>query len=248
MRLPALALPVVLAVAGAGYFLAKSKENPGNSSLKTAPAYTDERSADAEDAAIIAGTISSRDLTEEQSNALVTAAGRRYMRRKLAWMEGGQQAGVASLKHDMDAARRVYDLAESLGRKTRLIMASAKADIEMEQLLARNPSGLSALVDRHIGHNTLTDGEIEGIESAFLQEFGRPLPVSARGASAMHRAMGFDHTGRVDVAVNPGGSEGLWLRRHLIGKGISFFAFRGSAAGSSTGAHIHIGPASGRAH
>jgi hypothetical protein len=146
----------------------------------------------------------------------------------------------------MESARRVYDLTESLGRTARLLSNSARADVEMERLLARG-SGLSALAERHIGYNEMSDALIDDVEKAFQKQFGKPLPVSARGASAVHRSLGFDHTGRVDVAVSPGGAEGLWLRRYLISKGISFFAFRRAAAGQSTGAHIHIGPASGHA-
>jgi hypothetical protein len=258
MRFSVLALPLILTVAGAGYFFAKPNQDPVEKYLAaraTAPAYVDEKTADAEDGAVIARAIANKDLGEDESNRMVAAAGRRYLRRKLAWQEAqSAPAGkvspdqIAARKRDMDSSRRVFDLAESLGRKTRVILSSARADIEMERLLARGGAGLSALVDRHIGHNQLTDTEIGNIEKAFLKEFGKPLPVSARGASAVHRSLGFDHAGRVDVALSPSGAEGLWLRNHLIGKGISFFAFRSAARGMSTGAHIHIGPASGHAH
>jgi hypothetical protein len=50
----------------------------------------------------------------------------------------------------------------------------------------------------------------------------------------------------VDVAVSPENSEGLWLRRYLSGKGISYFAYRSAVRGQATGAHIHMGAASRR--
>ena len=62
--------------------------------------------------------------------------------------------------------------------------------------------------------------------------------------SAVHRAMGFDHHGRFDLAVSPSQPEGVWARRYLTEKHVTFFAFRSAVPGRATGAHIHIGPAS----
>jgi hypothetical protein len=64
------------------------------------------------------------------------------------------------------------------------------------------------------------------------------------GQTAVHRAMGFDHSGRVDVALNPDSAEGEWLRTFLTVKRIPFFVFRQAIPGKATGAHIHIGPVS----
>jgi hypothetical protein len=58
--------------------------------------------------------------------------------------------------------------------------------------------------------------------------------------------MGFDHTGRLDVALSPDQAEGMWLCSFLRSMGIPFYGFRGAIAGKATGAHIHIGPASER--
>jgi hypothetical protein len=74
------------------------------------------------------------------------------------------------------------------------------------------------------------------------------MPVSARGSTAVHRAMGFDHTGRIDVAVNPDAPEGVWLRKYLDTQGIPYYAFRAAIAGKATAPHIHIGPGSTRLH
>ena len=62
----------------------------------------------------------------------------------------------------------------------------------------------------------------------------------------MHRALGFDHRGRVDVAVVPDAPQGRWLKRYLEARHIPYFAFRAAVPGQATGAHIHIGPASTR--
>ena len=82
------------------------------------------------------------------------------------------------------------------------------------------------------------------MESAFEREFGKPLPVSAMGETAVHRALGFDHRGRVDVAVYPDTPEGIWLRNYLTTNHIPYFAFRHAVPGKATGAHIHLGPMS----
>ena len=79
-----------------------------------------------------------------------------------------------------------------------------------------------------------------------LLNFGEALPVSAMGDTAVHRALGFDHRGRVDVALSPDSAEGEWLRLYLTVKRIPFFVFRQAVPGKATGAHIHIGPMSTR--
>ncbi len=79
------------------------------------------------------------------------------------------------------------------------------------------------------------------IEQFFAARFGRPLPVSARGESEVHRQMHFDHRNAMDVALHPDSPEGRALMEYLRKENIPFLAFRGRVAGSSTGAHIHIG-------
>jgi hypothetical protein len=79
------------------------------------------------------------------------------------------------------------------------------------------------------------------IETYFAALFGHPLPVSARGESDVHRQMHFDHRNAMDVALHPDSVEGRALMDYLRKSGIPFMAFRGKVAGSSTGAHIHIG-------
>jgi hypothetical protein len=66
------------------------------------------------------------------------------------------------------------------------------------------------------------------------------------GETAVHRALGFDHHGRVDVALYPDTTEGVWLRQYLAQNHIPYIAFRHAVPGKATGAHIHIGPMSTR--
>jgi hypothetical protein len=102
------------------------------------------------------------------------------------------------------------------------------------------------VVDRYEGDGTFTPVEFTRIESAFATRFGKAIPVSAMGETAVHRALGFDHRGRVDVAIYPDTPEGVWLRQYLAQNHIPYFAFRHAVPGKATGAHIHIGPMSTR--
>jgi hypothetical protein len=84
------------------------------------------------------------------------------------------------------------------------------------------------------------------IERHFLASVGRPLPISARGQTALHDRMGLDHRHAVDVAVHPDSPEGRLLMSYLRQQGIPFIGMRGPVLGASTGAHIHIGQPSPR--
>jgi hypothetical protein len=88
--------------------------------------------------------------------------------------------------------------------------------------------------------------DLQAIEKAFEIEFNRPLPISADGQTEVHRALGFDHRGRIDVAIDPRDREGIWLRRYLRSRRIPYYAFTSAVAGKATAAHIHIGPGSNR--
>jgi hypothetical protein len=90
--------------------------------------------------------------------------------------------------------------------------------------------------------------DLKPLALAFEQKFEHPLPISAEGETNLHRALGFDHRGRVDVAVSPNAPEGIWLLRYLKARKIPFYAFTRAIPGKATAAHIHIGPGSTRLH
>ena len=90
--------------------------------------------------------------------------------------------------------------------------------------------------------------DLKPLALAFQQKFDHPLPISAEGETNLHRALGFDHHGRVDVAVSPNAPEGIWLLRYLKARKIPFYAFTRAIPGKATAAHIHIGPGSTRLH
>ncbi len=108
--------------------------------------------------------------------------------------------------------------------------------------------GKGGAMVRFDGNRKFTDADFEIVSKAFERRFHRPLPVSADGQTSLHSALGFDHRGRVDVALSPDQTEGLWLCNYLRSLGIPYFAFRRAVAGSATSAHIHMGPGSVRLH
>jgi len=210
--------------------------------------------ADAEDAALLRRTVYGNDLTDDQAGDMLAAAARRLDRRKQALADGRKlvDGGVASLLsltpllEDLDAARKELDLAEMRARFTRELSQMARAEELVDNQLNQDPRAARELADRYDGDGIFTMGTFARVELDFEKQFGKPMPVSAMGETAVHRSLGFDHRGRVDVAINPDQPEGHWLLEYLVDKHIPYFAFRHAVAGKATGAHIHLGPMSTR--
>jgi hypothetical protein len=128
----------------------------------------------------------------------------------------------------------------------------AIAEINLRDELLRLPalgrdgySEVGALI-RFNGGALWSLTEAPKIERFFSDTFGRALPVSAFGQSAVHDRLRFDHRDAMDVALHPDSHEGRALITYLRRSSIPFIAFRGTIPGSSTGAHIHIGKPSTR--
>jgi len=209
---------------------------------------------DARDAAFLRKTMYGQDLTAEQSDEMVAAANRRLERRQKAFDDAQQlvdagveaQVSLAPFLDELNFARRECSLAESRARLTQELAEMARAEEAVAQRLGTDPSVAPAIAERFDGDGIFTATTFTRVERAFAGQFGKPLPVSAMGDTAVHRSMGFDHTGRVDVALNPDQAEGVWLREYLTQNNIPFFAFRQAVPGKATGAHIHLGPMSTR--
>src|ERR1039457_2389092 len=210
--------------------------------------------ADAEDAALLRRTVYGNELTDDQADEMLAAAARRLDRRKQALEDGrnlvdrgvGSLLSLAPLLEGLDGARQEQDLAESRARFTRELAQMARAEELLESKLNQDPQAVHELADRYDGDGIFTMGTFARVELDFEKQFGKPMPVSAMGETAVHRSMGFDHRGRVDVAINPDQPEGRWLLEYLVDKHIPYFAFRHAVAGRATGAHIHLGPMSTR--
>lgn len=207
---------------------------------------------DAEDEAFLRKTLYGADLTDAESDEMMAAANRRFERRKKAVDEArklvedgvSSQLSLSAFLEELDFARKECDLAETRARLTHQLSQMALAEEELAARLAREPSDASSLAYRYDGDGVFSMGTFSRVEAAFEKHFGKPLPVSALGDTAVHRALGFDHRGRVDVALHPDLPEGIWLREFLTENHIPFFAFRQAVPGRATGAHIHIGPMS----
>ncbi len=121
----------------------------------------------------------------------------------------------------------------------------AEAAIQRRAPKAPIRARLSALV-LYAGTSDWSLADAETVQEFFATRFGRPLPVSAWGQTAVHDRLGLDHRQALDVAVHPDSREGRALMAFLRKEGIPFVAIRARVKGSATGAHIHVGQASER--
>jgi hypothetical protein len=214
----------------------------------------EETMADAQDAAILRKTLYGKDLTEAQSDDMLAAAKRRLERRQQEFAEARKlvDAGaaardsLAAFNFGIDMANKEYGLAESRAALVRELAQMANQEEALSLTLTTAPAEAPAIAERHDGDGVFDMVMFAGVQTAFQREFGQSLPVSAMGETAVHRALGFDHRGRVDVALSPDSAEGEWLRLYLTVKRIPYFVFRQAVPGKATGAHIHIGPMSTR--
>ncbi len=213
--------------------------------------------ADAKDAAFLRQTLYGEDLSEEQSGEMISVA-----RRRLAWQKEAVESTKRLVEEGViprlrltepleraDRARKELDLAESRARLVMEIAAMARAEIQAMEAAAVEPVPALApgpASERYDGDGFLSPYEIKQMALAYEARFSKPLPVSANGETAVHRAMGFDHRARLDVAVHPDQADGVWLRRYLEFRRVPFFAFRGRVPRKATAAHIHVGPPSTR--
>jgi hypothetical protein len=203
---------------------------------------------------LLYGNVTVEGLTVEQAQEVVAAAGRLQARRKSeleharTLVEAGALARTALTAYllDYDQSRRTLDLAASRARLLHELAEMARVELSVEQAAPEASPQELKLAERFDGDAVFTNGLFKRIVLAFEKQFNKPLPVSARGATAIHRMMGYDHRGRVDVALNPDQEEGVWLREYLETRHVPYFAFRAAIPGKSTAPHIHIGPPSTR--
>jgi hypothetical protein len=211
---------------------------------------------DAKDIAILHQTLYGKELSIDQADEMIDAAQRRVDRKQLQQDQMKRllsqgiisKSEMATYSDDTDRARHELDWAKNRAKLILELNAMAKAEEDAERLavLAESlrQSGQHPVAERFDGNGQFSPVIFAKVQSAFERRFGVVLPVSANGETAVHRALGFDHRGRVDVAVNPDQPEGVWLRRYLTDNRIPFFAFRAAVAHQATGAHIHLGPPS----
>jgi hypothetical protein len=211
--------------------------------------------ADAEDNMILRrtlyGTVRVEDFTKDQSQQMVEAAERLVARQQERYGQAQQlvtegvmaRATLGALLEDLEFRRKALDLARFRAKLVEEIEEYARAEEELDPDVPLPPR---RTIERYDGTGIFTDVDFARIATAFQRQFYKPLPVSAKGATATHRAMGFDHRGRVDVALNPDQREGVWLINYLRRAKIPYYAFRAAVRGKATAPHIHLGPPSNR--
>jgi hypothetical protein len=196
------------------------------------------------------GALSIQDLTPELITQMLAAAERRLERRQQQQQKQEQlvKEGVVArrrLEESQQAlqfAQQDLDLARQRARTFEELRAFAEAERDAEMA----PEAARPLMQKGWLTSPWREERIAIIEGAWLKQFGRPMPVSARGSTEFHRQLGLDHTGRVDVAVTPDSAEGQWLLQLLNSLRLPHIAFRAAISGKSTAPHIHIGPPSAR--
>ena len=258
MRFFALAVPALVVIGGAAYFFAGAKASTARFEEHVRPeappaVAAQDLLADESDREVVRKYLAMPTLSDQQNGMLLRAAGRRFMRRKMSYQQAEKMAALGQidtaaldgLRTEMESSRKVCDVVEGLGQKQEMA-AAAQSAWEMELRMANMPS-MKGLAEKYDGASSFSEADLGVLEAEFKTVYGRSLPVSTRGESPLHRSMGFDHTGRFDVALNPSAPEGVWVRRYLTGKRVPFLAFRGAVRGQATGAHIHIGKPSTRA-
>jgi hypothetical protein len=210
---------------------------------------------DALDMSLLKQSLYTTDLLPEEADQMVLVAQRMLIRRQRTLMETQElvSAGVISRSEaetsnaDLDRAQRELDwaedrakLVEQLAENARIQKGIASLEIQAES----HPDWAGKVYTHFDGSGIFTPAELQKMEFDYIVKFARPLPISAEGETALHRSLGFDHRGRVDVALNPDAPEGEWLLRYLESKRIPYFAFRAAVPHKATGAHIHVGPQS----
>jgi hypothetical protein len=158
-------------------------------------------------------------------------------------------------RRDVDEAQQKVAVAEQTLVAIRQQIAGADqtlAEITAEEESARSTNVkfgktlLRPTVLRFSGPGVWSLATLNSVQTFFSQTFGRPLPTSAVGQSAIHNLLGWDHRNAVDVGLHPDSAEGKALITYLQSHGIPFLAFRSAIPGVATGPHIHIGQPSHR--
>jgi hypothetical protein len=184
----------------------------------------------------------------------IVAAAQRRLDRQKAWMEKIRaliENGITPPSDLIVTETELHNRESDLASAQAYVFSKAEA----ASMAARSShSDETTPLEFEIGEMEHFEGlgtfdesrDLQAIVKAFEAQFDRPLPISADGQTEVHRALGFDHRGRIDVAINPRTPEGIWLRRYLRSRKIPYYAFTSAVAGKATAAHIHIGPGSNR--
>ena len=209
--------------------------------------------ADAEDNMILRrtlyGSVRVEDFTDEQAAEMVAAAERLVARQQERYDAATQlvnegvvaRVTLTAMLEDLEFRRKALDLSRYRAKLVEELGDLVDAEQELEADTNFSPR---RIIERYDGSGIFREVDFAKLHVAFQRQFAKPLPISARGGTALHRKLGFDHRGRVDVALNPDQREGVWLRSYLKKLKIPYYAFRAAVRGKATAPHIHLGPPS----
>ena len=221
--------------------------------------------ADAQDDVILErtlyGDLPLKDVTDQLIDDMVSAAQRRVERQQLRVNQARKlvvdgiapQSSLTPLEEELAVRRINLNLAHSRAHLMNELVALDRFEKSMNDV--QNATHIEYRdfftkgMEHYEGSGAFeTARDLKPLALAFEKKFDHPLPISADGETSLHRAMGLDHSGRIDVAINPSDREGTWLRRYLKARRIPYYAFTRAIRGKATAAHIHIGPGSTRLH
>ncbi len=197
---------------------------------------------------LLYGSVGVEQLEPSQAAELTAAAQRRvdrviktYNSQRDLLQQGVIPKGhVEEIERELAARRLALQLAENRARIFEDLLNMAQAE-EMLQIPEAEDGAPKPTVESFTGSGVFKDAHLRYVEAAFEKQFHKPMPVSARGQSALHTSFGFDHSGRVDVGLNPDDSEGQWLLSQLKTLRVPYIVLRAMIPGKSTAPHIHIG-------
>ena len=219
--------------------------------LEKAQAAISDRTDDAILKRTLYGDLKVEDITDANVAEMIGAAERRVERveQRLAELKPLVDQGIYArntldpLNEDLTERQRTLRLAHERAAFVQRLAEMARAE-QAAQSETPEPAIAKPAWQRFDGRTPFNVAQMRSLFAAYVKKFGREMPVSAYGATAFHKALGFDHSGRMDVQLNPDSPEGEWTMKLLETLDIPYFAFRGAVAGSASGAHIHVGPPS----
>ena len=178
----------------------------------------------------------------------------RAVEKQRTWQDLYERGTISrrELERAADAVATVQGRADQTTRELATADHAIAEAAALETLAALPPMAIderqqTATLFRYQGHVVWSLQSITPtLGQMFAARFGRVLPISAYGQTALHDRMGFDHRNALDVAVHPDSPEGQALIDYLRVKGIPFIAYRGAVPGAASGAHIHVGQPSPR--
>lgn len=198
------------------------------------------------------GVLRPDEISLDQSERMVEAAKRRVGRveGRMKEIQPLIDAGVLArneinaFHEELEYRKKTLELAESRQRFLKELSEMARAEAVVEP--SDESGGVKPMQERFDGNGQFGQAKLKRVVLAYERQFAKAIPISANGETAFHRALGYNHSGRVDIALSPDQPEGVWLRQLLEKEQIPYYAFRTAISGRASAPHIHIGAPSTR--